>query len=673
MADPLITEALKRFREAEAAETTDRKDALDDLQFLIGEQWPQDIRTSREREGRPCLVMNKLPKLVASVVNEQRQQKPSIAIDPQGSGADKETAEILEGMVRHIEDRSDAGEAYEYGYLLAVSTGKGYWRVKTAYCDDDSDNQELVIERIRNRFSVYFDPFCESPTYADARYAFVVEDVPIDEYKERYPGSEVATLSQLATVGNRMPGWLSAESVRIAEYWHVKEERKKRDGRRDVVKRLVKCAVINAVEKLEGYDWPGARIPIIPCIVEDIDLNGKRHVYGMIRHAKDPQRQYNYMRSAATEAIALAPKAPFVGIEGQFEGHEEEWQSANIKNFAYLQVKPMSVAGQPAAIPQRQAVEPPIQAIGAESNNADKDLRDITGVHEPMQGQAGPEQSSRAILARQNQGSVINLEYSAALSRAIKATGEVLLDVIPKIYDAPRVERIIDPDGSSKTAAVFNSKASDISHEDAMHQLQESEQGEIEKIYDLGLGKYHVSVSVGPSYQTKRQEASAAMMTLVNSFPQIVPIAGDLIVRNQDWPGADQVADRLHKMLPPQLQDANDPAAHAAQLQQQLQQSAQQNQVLSQKLEAAMDAVLARKLETESRERIAQLQANTQIVVQELKSRLSEAQSQADREMGALQMFHDSAHEQGLAAANSQPPAQAPQAAQQPAQPAQGA
>lgn len=653
-----IADALQRFREAEEAESELRREALDDIEFWTGKQWPYDIASARQSEGRPCLTMNRLPDFVSKVVNEQRQRKPSIQINPVGSGADVETAEALEGLVRHICQQSEADDALEEAYQIAVVSGLGYFRVKTDYRDDGSFNQEIRIERIKNRFSVYYDPFCHAPDCSDARYCFVVEDIPRSEFKARYPEAQLASLDEIGGSGNTPAGWVTAENVRIAEYWRAEETRRTISGgegdskrQRVVVDRKVVCYVINALETLEKYEWPGRTIPIVPVIVSDVDVNGRRKVWGLVRFAKDPQRQYNYHASAATEAVALAPKAPYVAVEGQLEGHEEKWQTANIRNWPYLLYKPVSVAGQPAQAPQRQTVEPPIQAMMALVSQADNDLKAVTGLFDASLGAPGPEQSARAILARQNQGGVSTMTYTAALSRALKMTGRILLEIIPKIYDAPRVEHILNPDGSFRNIALFNSGISDMTQEGALASLQQEQQA-IQKIYDVGVGQYDVTVSVGPSYQSKRQESVASMMTLINSYPQIVPIAGDILVRNMDWPGADELADRLQKMLPAQLQPVNgDPKIVIGQLQQQLQAVTQQNQQLIQKLEAATDTILTKQIEAQSRERIAQLNAQAGLLEAEIKAKTTLSQAQTAADIAALKTFHESAHEAGLEAA----------------------
>lgn len=648
-----IDAALKDFREAADAESEQRHEALDDIEFWSGEQWSPMLREQRALDGRPCLQINRLSDFVAKVVNEQRSQKPGIQIDPVGSNSDPETAQILEGLIRHIQERSDADAVYEDGYQTAVVSGVGYWRVKTEYVDDETFNQEIKIEPIKNRFSVFYDPRF-IPGFRPARYCFIVEDMPKSEFKEAYPDADIASLDMLAAAGNAPPGWLGEDNVRVAEYWHVEETRKtikSPDGQRErvAVQRKVVCSHINAVEKLEEYESLGTIIPIVPTIINDIDVNGKRRTWGLVRHAKDPQRQYNLGRSAITEAIALAPKAPFIGYRGQFES-DPKWKTANTRTWPYLEVDSVTIGNQPAPLPQRNIAETPIQAMSQELAQSDNDLKSVTGLYDASLGQVGPEQSGQAIVARQNQGGISTLTYSAALARAIKMTGRIILELIPHIYDAPRVEHIVNPDGTGSHAALFNSQVYGMESQEALAQIQEEDQA-VKRIYDVGVGRYNVTVSVGPSYQSKRQEAAAGMLTLINSYPQIVPIAGDILARNLDWPGAEELAERMQKMLPQQLQPINgDPQAVIGQLQQQLQQLAQQNQTLQQHLAQATSIIETRQVEAASRERIAQLESNTALMAAELKSKTTLSQAQTAADIAAFKAIHGSAHDVGMSA-----------------------
>jgi hypothetical protein len=617
--EKLLQQARERFKLASEAEESIRRESLEDLRFRAGEQWPENIKIDRQNSGRPCLTINRIPQFLRQVTNEIRQNRPAIQVNPVDDQADPETAEILQGIMRHIEVSSDADVAYDTAAEHAATFGFGYLRVITDYVDESSFDQEIKIERIRNPFSIYFDPECQKTDYSDARWAFVVQDMDRDEYKGHYPNSELSGLADMTSVGDQAPGWITGKSVRIAEYWHIDHEEQElallADGtavpasavptgvpvlrtRTVQVPKVYWCKV-NGLEVLEKQEWPGRWIPIVPVLGDEVIVNGDRQLFGLVRFARDPQRMYNYWATAETEMIALAPKAPFIGAAGQFEGFERQWQSANVRNLPYLEYKPVSHAGVPMGAPQRQVYEPPIQAISHARMQANDDLKATTGIYDASLGARSNEQSGRAILARQREGDVANFHYADNLARSIKHLAKILLDLIPQIYDAPRVMRIIGAEEQERVVQI-NAPTRDKG---------------VERIYDLSVGQYDVTVSVGPSFSSKRQEAVDSMMQLSQAYPPLMQVAGDLLVKNMDWPGAAEIAERLKKLLPPNLQegDENEQQVPPA-VQAQMAQIAQQNEQLSQALNQATDDLRTKRMEIESRERIEAMKAQTELV-----------------------------------------------------------
>lgn len=617
--EKLLQHARERFKVASEAEESIRRESLEDLRFRAGEQWPENIKIERQNSGRPCLTINRIPQFLRQVTNEIRQNRPSIQVNPVDDMADPETAEILQGIMRHIEVTSDADVAYDTAAEHAATFGFGYIRVITDYVDERSFDQEIKIERIRNPFSIYFDPECQKTDYSDARWAFVVQDIERDEFKKLYPKSELSGLPDMQSVGDQAPGWITGKSVRIAEYWHIdyadQELAMLDDGSvvpadqvpegmqvlrtRTVQVPTVYWCKINGLEVLEKREWPGRWIPIVPVLGDEVIVNGDRQLFGVVRFARDPQRMYNYWATAETEMIALAPKAPFIGAAGQFEGFERQWQSANTRNFPYLEYKPISHAGVAIGAPQRQVYEPPIQAISHARMQANDDLKATTGIYDASLGARSNEQSGRAILARQREGDVANFHFADNLARSIKHLGRIVLDLIPQIYDAPRVMRIIGTEDQERVVQI-NAPTLDKG---------------VERIYDLSVGQYDVTVSVGPSFSTKRQEAVDSMMQLAQAYPPLMQVAGDLMVKNMDWPGAAEIAERLKKLLPPNLQEGEEkeqqvpPAVQA-----QMAEMTQQNEQLSQALNQATDDIRTKRLELESRERIEAMKAQTELV-----------------------------------------------------------
>jgi hypothetical protein len=667
--------ACERFKLAAEAEQKTRREALDDLKFRAGEQWPSDIQTSRGLDGRPCLTINRLPPIIRQVTNEQRQQRPSINVNPVGSGSDQDTAEVLQGIVRHIEVQSDAEIAYDTAFESAVTIGFGYWALGTRFIKNTFD-QEIYIRRIKNPFQVYFDPSAIEPCYEDAMWAFEIEDIPIDEYKMEYPGSEAAKLTDFQSIGDLQEDWATKDTIRVAMYWHVEQSYrtlvKTSTGEvkfeeevnqqtesviasRKVLDRKVIGSKINAIEVINreekdydpehfGCPWVGEWIPIVPVLADDLDINGRRHLAGIVRDAKDPQRMYNYWHSSATETIALAPRAPFVGAAGSFAGFEKRWEMANVRNLTYLEYNPANVSGQPVPPPQRQTYEPPIQAMNLMLRNASDDLKAVTGVYDPSLGQQKSDQSGKAVQLLQKQADVSNLHFTDNLSRSMRFTGRQIVQAIPKVMDAPRVQRVINPDQSVDHVVVH------AGNQIAAKGLGQSQNPGIAKIYDVGTGTYDITISVGPSYQSKRQEAVASIMALVSAYPQIMQTSGDLLVGQMDWPMAKQISERLKKSLPPQLQDDDDtdPEMQVQKLQSQLQQAMQQHELLTKALNETTDKLKTDYAKQQANIAIADLNNKTKIAVAEITTAAQTAITRAQIVADVMKELHGSAHELGL-------------------------
>ena len=639
--------ARERFKLVAEAESQPRHESLDDLEFRVGMQWPKDIEMARTLDNRPALTLNRFPATIRQVTNEQRQQRPTVQINPVGDGADTDTAEVLQGVIRHVEVQSDAEIAYDTAFDSMVTIGFGYWRILPEYSDEELNTQELKIKRIKNAFSVYFDPAAIEPDYSDARYAFIIEDVPRSEYQERYSDSEVATLNDFSSVGDNAADWATKDTVRVAEYFYVKDEPDPISGRN---RRTVYWAKINAVEvidgsedKTEGRPLPGKKgyIPIVPVLGDDLDINGKRHLAGLVRHAKDPQRMVNYWYSAATETIALAPRAPFIAAEGQIEGHEAEWRDSNIRSLPVLQYKPVSAGMNLAPPPQRNSVEVPIQAFNEMMGISSNEFKATTGLYDPSLGQTKADQSGRAIQSLQKQGSIATLNFSDNLSRSIRHTGRILIDLIPFYYDAAHIQRIIKPDGSVDHVIMHNGQP-----DEAQALMTEK----IKKVYDVGVGQYDVTVSVGPSYQTKRQESVAAELALLQSVPEIAPSILDLVVGNMDWPQAKEMAKRLKKQLPPNLlDDANDdPEQQVMVLQAKLQALSQQHDLLTQVVQKQNDIINNKQVEQQGKADIERMKIEAQLTIAEITAKTQEATTRLKMENDMWRDLHGSAHELAL-------------------------
>jgi Phage P22-like portal protein len=644
--DDIRVEAKARLILAEEAETEIRKLALEDLEFIAGKQWHLEDEEARRQDGRPCLTINRLPTFVNQVANDQRMNRPAIKVNPLDNIGSEETAEVIQGMIRHIEYDSNAEAAYDTAFESAVSGGLGYWRYLTAYADPLSFNQEIQVKRIRNPLSVYFDPYSQEPDGSDANWAFIVDDLSKDDYKAKFPHSELARPdADWTSIGNDQAAWVREDSCRVAEYYfketHEETIHLLSDGVTVRAKDLkahmaaaakvpgmnvriektrktnvpvVKWLKLNGVEILEKTDWLGSYIPIVPVYGTERYINGKRILESVIRHAKDPQRMYNYWKSAETETIALAPRAPFIGAEGQFEGYEAQWKTANKRNHPYLTYKLVTSAGEPLPPPQRQSFEPAVQAISQAAQMAGDDLKSTTGIYDAGMGAQGNETSGVAIQNRGAQIQTSTFHFVDNLKRSMRHGGRILAELIPKVYDTAMSQRLIGSDGEQKIVQI-NQPTTDDSGKKV--------------IYTLDQGRYDATIDTGPSFATRRQEAAAGMISIAQVYPKLMDVAGDIFVKAQDWTYAQEISDRIKKTLPPGLADDGKqepiPAKAQAQMQQMQQMIQQLSQHLNQKSQIIEQKAIEssmKKMELEHDERIelAKIQADIEINLAKLKS-----------------------------------------------------
>jgi hypothetical protein len=601
-----LDEMRSRYTMAIAAYSDSREDELDDLRFMAGSpdnqwQWPADVLATRGAvqgqtiNARPCLTINKLPQHVRQVTNEQRQNRPSGKVIPADDKADVEVAAIYDGMVRHIEYMSDADVAYDTACENQVTYGEGYIRILTEYCDEDSFDQDLRIGRVRNSFSVYMDPMSQDPTGADAEWCFITQDITKAEYERDYPDAAPLSSILASGVGDQyLSQWLTEDTLRIAEYFYYKHEdatlnlypgnqsffdgspedkQMKEMGLKPVKSRRVDRKKVmwmktNGFESLEEREWAGKWLPVVRVIGNEFEVEGQIYISGLVRNAKDAQRMYNYWTSQEAEMLALAPKAPFIGYGGQFEGYEMQWKTANTTNWPYLEVNPDVTDGMGAVLPLPQRAAPPLPQTGLiqAKMGASDDIKSTTGQYDSSLGATSNERSGRAILAREKQGDTGTYHYVDNLARAIRHITRQLVDMIPKIYDTERIARIVGLDGEVDMVKINPQQPNPV------NEIRDVNTGIlIEKIYNPGVGRYDVVVTTGPSYMTKRQEAMDAMSQILQGNPQLWSVAGDLFVKNMDWPGSEELAARLAKTIDPKLLEDGDkdPALQAAEQQMQ--------------------------------------------------------------------------------------------------------
>lgn len=583
--DDLLAEGKKAFALCDDHESDNRQAYKDDVLFVRArEQWPEAIRKQREADGRPCLTIDKLGPVIRQVVNDSRQNKPSIKVHPVDSEGDPETAEVINGLIRNIEYTSNADVAYDTAVECAVGGGFGYIRVGLDYAYDDTFDLDIKIDRVPNPLSVYPDPHSTAADSSDWNIAFVVDKMTREAFKAEYPKATVTDWDSDAWMD--AGDWLDSDGVLVAEWWtrelYEKTIVKTTDGKiydeKDLtadedlafalennliqlakdkqgqpIRRVTKCyrviqRIMTGAEILSEREWPGKYIPIIPVYGDEFWIDGKRYLRSLINGAKDAQQMLNFWRTSGTELVALAPRVPFIGKKGQFDHDQERWQTANVKSHSYLEY-----TGD--APPQRQPLDSGVAAGSMqEALNASDDIKSITGIYDASLGARSNETSGKAIMARQREGDVSTFHFIDNLARAIRHTGRVIIDLIPHVYNAPRIVRVIGEDGSQKPVPV-NQEAPKVNDETGQPEVDEMGQT-IMALHDLSAGKYDLTVSTGPSFTTQRQETAEQMMMLIQAYPAAAPLIGDILVKSLDWKGAEEIAERLKKMLPAQVTGA---------------------------------------------------------------------------------------------------------------------
>jgi len=567
-----IAARVKEFERVAKHESENREQAVDDLKFKAGEHWPTKIKADREADGRPCLTINMIPSFVNQVVNPQRENRPQIKLHPKGSKSSKRSADMLQGMIRQIEHDCSADVAYDNAYESMVDVGWGYWRVCTEYESEDSFDQCIYVKPIFNTFTVYMDDEHRMPDGSDAKWCFVSEQLKKDLFEKKYPEA-MPIHWQTTSQGDQMHSWVDADSVRVVEYYYYEKKDKKlialsngwvgysdeykgpayggesdtgqlhlMDSRETKVK-TVKWKRFTSYQILDEKEWDGYCIPIVKVTGNMTVIDNKPVLSGMIRAAKDAMRMYDYWVTAETEAIALQPKAPWVAAEGQIENYESMWKNANRRNQSVLVYRPVALGGKPVPAPARQP--PPVmsQGIVTAKMGAREDLKHTTGIYDPSLGVVTNERTGRAIEARQGQVEIGHFHYIDRLTLSLMHTGKILVDLIPKIYDTKRQVSIINEDQSTDRVQI------DVN----APQSYTPAQGNTPPTLNPKYGEYDVVVSTGPSYLTKRMEARTSMLEFIKAVPNSGAAIGDLVAKNMDWPGAEEVSQRLAKTLPPNL------------------------------------------------------------------------------------------------------------------------
>lgn len=590
MKDDLHKEATEAFEEASEAASDNHDAYRADFKFSrLSEQWPEEIKKLRSTPGaeRPMFTFNKLTAFGRQVVNDIRQNRPAIKVRPVDSAADQETALVMQGLIRNIEHSSNAAVAYDTAAECAVYGGFGYWAIDYDYSCDDSFDMDIMFRRIGNPLSVLGDPYSTAADSSDWNIAFEFELMSERMFEASFPNADKISFESMDDKVRR--NWTQGKDILVASYWKRDKVKKKilllSNGlvvaadtfaedkdvydaamitvqrEREIESYRVRQCILNGQEVLtkrygadgketDRYEWPGKYIPIIPVYGDEINIEGKRIFQSMIHDAKDAQQQYNLWETTAAELVALAPKVPWVGAKGSFDT-DPNWGTANTANHAFLEYDPVPGANPPS---RNQLDSGPALGAMAQSRAMSDNIKSVLGMYDASLGNRSNETSGVAIERRQKEGDVGQFHFSDNLMRAVRHSGIVIADLIPHVYTKGRVVRVLGEDGAMQSVQIGDRQRPEMPQDQGAAAPMPPKIGALQGVFDLGMGKYDLVVEAGPSYTTQRQETSEIIGKLAQAYPPLMQIGGDILVRNLDFKDGDELAQRLKKTLPANLQ-----------------------------------------------------------------------------------------------------------------------
>lgn len=648
----ILDEATERFERIQSDDKDNRDNYRADTLFVYspGNQWPDEVRAVRTQWKELCLEFNQLKQFVAQVVNDQRQNRPGVRFHPASGDASKDVAEIMQGLTRSIENDSNAEAVYDNAFQSAVVGGRGAWRVCSEYADTNGFNQKLCIKPINDMLKVWADLNYQQPDGSDRNFIFIEEDCPKDEFERQWPNAKQISWDSLDSC------WGSSENIKVVDYYRricnkrtlvmmsdgaigFKDEMPTPPEGIEIVKerevddyKVEWFTIAGGQQILATYDWPGPIIPVIIIPGEDMILDGKRIYQGLTRHARDAQSMLNFGMTQQAIHLSLTPKAPWVIAEGQVEGYENIWRDANQKNYSYLPYKPVTIGESMAPPPQRTAPSMPDAGWDRWCQTMIAMIKSTIGMYEQSLGQKGNETSGRAITAREKQGDTATFNFVDNLSRGIAMTGRIFQYAFPVYYDTQQMVQVVNPDDTRKMVMINQSMPNPDNPAEAI------------KNNDLTTGKYAVTCEAGPSYATKRQETSEALMSLVQAFPPAAQVAGDLIVKSLDVADADVIAERLKLIMPPQVMQAEQAKKEGKtppdpQMVQQMQQQQQQLEQAKQTMDAMHKQITDLQSGAQEKLQAAQVDAKVKMQLAQADAAAKLEQSQVDAE-AAIKKAH---------------------------------
>lgn len=587
--------ALEMFKVAANGWKQIREEAAADLEFFEGKQYDVEILQLARLNKEPLKTENVLPSMVQQVENEFRQREMSInahALDENGSD---DTANIFTSLIRAIEQESHAKSQYVHVFGHQGSLVPGFGFLKLDVSDDKDGQRKVSICAVKDPFKVLPDPETVEPDMSDADYWFEFEDYSTKTFKRLFPKSKLglAYSHDLFPEQTETSLWFPDGSIRVARFWYkerlervdylledgevvtdvyvdtpeddedddhdesFKKKGFKYDFNEDESKirsvlngdvKVVLRHVTTLDEKIKWVDMTGGEILDTGTWIDDkfpfsastgitSFVNGKKTMRGIIRFVRDAQEMVNYLSSAIARRVASANKSPWIVDPMAIQNYQPYWNTMNVNNFPWLPADSSYIdeTGNRVTLPAPQRADQTSQIqdlIAAKQLYLDA-IKMTLGIYDAGLGATPNEQSGVAIKTLAQQGMNANFHFSDNFVRCLQHLGRLLISIIPKVYDAPRVVRVVGAEGNTEIVKI--------------NQLFQ-ENGK-KKIYNLTEGDYGLTVNVGPAYANQKQESIEQMLELCRANPNITPVIQDRIAAAMKFPGSEIVADRLFKLL----------------------------------------------------------------------------------------------------------------------------
>jgi len=516
----------------------------DSLKFATGEQWDERQRRRRANDkGRPTLTNNFTKPYIDRIVN------PFI-LDPVSPtvSADIPSAPILKEEIRGVENKSNAHESYQTAFWNAVACGRGFIHVGTEYANDYNMDQSISVDTIRDPLSCYLDPASEEVDGSDACSGIYIKYLDTKSAKKKY-GNDIGT-----------------SGVDVYQYWQVPNDttpsvlfyekfykNTKRNflsngeyidgeipdnvvmpldvqvvGTRNIEIPYIRCTHVVGDKIISSTDYDMPYIPIVPVVGYRMFTEYGLQYGGIVDMVRDSQVMVNYYVSSEAEAAALTPKAPWLITEGQIEGYEKIWKTANTKTYDALIYKPETLGGQMVPSPERTDARAQTEGLINSKNAAIQDMSRETSIFDPMFGQKdSSDESGVALMNRSRQGEIATAHFTDNLMKSIKQCGRVMLWLMNNVYDTTRTVTVED--------------------EEVQYRWKD---------LSLNLKDLMLEVATGPSVETRKKESVIVLQEMIATNPQAAPLLNIRLVENLNVPNKEAIIEDLKKLLPPELQDS---------------------------------------------------------------------------------------------------------------------